>query len=156
MSPEDAATPKTASYQDIGNSIENCEEIEQIEVFGPLSLIKDRTPNWSWENKIIMLKMYLFRFGHNFFDIDPFLMEFIPLESAHCQLPKTTNFVKNGSTSKKLWPNRDRHIFNLNILLDLPSNNAPISAVLKSQKIMSVPHAPRKLKFDPALAGGAY
>ena len=46
------------------------------------------------------------RLFHNFFNINPFLMIFVPFESSHSQLSNGRKIIKNGSISKKLWSNR--------------------------------------------------
>ena len=42
---------------------------------------------------------------HNFLDIDPFLMIFMPSESYHSQLSNGIKIIKNGSILRKLWSN---------------------------------------------------
>ena len=43
---------------------------------------------------------------HNFFNIDPFLMIFVPFESSHSQLSNGAKIIKNGSILKNLWGNQ--------------------------------------------------
>ena len=47
-------------------------------------------------------EMPLPRWGHNFFDIGPFLTKPVPFESSHRKLSNGTGFVKNGPISKTL------------------------------------------------------
>ena len=51
------------------------------------------------------------RFDHNFLNIDPFLMKFVPFESSQSQLSNGTNYIKNGSILRKLWANQVARIY---------------------------------------------
>ena len=48
---------------------------------------------------------------HNFFNIDSFLIIFVPFESSHSQLSNGRTIIKNGPILKKLWANRIDEIY---------------------------------------------
>ena len=53
--------------------------------------------------------MPLFRFLHNFLNIDPFLMILVPIESSRSPLSNGIKIIKNGSILRKLWADRVDH-----------------------------------------------
>ena len=55
--------------------------------------------------------LMVFRFLHIFLNMYPFVMTFAPLESWDWELSNGTNFIKNGYILRKLWGNRNDHVY---------------------------------------------
>ena len=68
--------------------------------------------------------------AHNFLNIDPFLMIFVPFERGDRELSNGTKIVKNGSKIRKLWSDSARD-FEAQCIENYPPNHCAYCAPLR-------------------------